>query len=555
MTAERTKSRWQTLRGRWPGLVWAVPLAATILIAYLGFQEIFEHGVSVHVQFGTAQGIKAGDTPVIYKGMQIGKVASIKLDDDKVHVDMRLLLNEEMKPLVVEGTQFWLVGAKPNFNDLSSITAAVTGMSIVMAPGNGPPARNFRGFDEPPIVMPDVPGERFMLHADIHGSVQAGASLYYRGEEAGKVTTVDFTGQNQFRIGIFVNKKFHGLVRPHTLFWNGAGVRLQLSSQGLTGSIPTPSELWSGGVEFGNEDPNLHEDAAPERTEFMLYPDRLTALDGPDGPDVLYEANFTGNVGLIGEKAPVLLNGFRVGVMRSHGLVVDSQTGAIRMPVVLSIQPHRMHVPEVGETDETGHRELTDRTLASLVASGMRLKLEQSPPIVGSFALAFEPGHGRGHLSPGTEFPVVPTVVSGDMSEITSNAASIMAKVNAIPIVEIGKNVRDMTSRLDNLMASAPMKTSLQHLANTLANVDSTVASVQPEIGPMVQKLRGAADAVQATAASANVMLGGNGFSHDASIPSAIRQLTDAARSMRDLADFLERHPESLLQGKAKESP
>jgi paraquat-inducible protein B len=50
-------------------------------------------------------------------------------------------------------------------------------------------------------------------------------------------------------------------------------------------------------------------------------------------------------------------------------------------------------------------------------------------------------------------------------------------------------------------------------------------------------------------------MLGGNGLSQDASIPGAIRQLTDAARSMRDLADFLERHPESLLQGKSKESP
>jgi hypothetical protein len=130
-----------------------------------------------------------------------------------------------------------------------------------------------------------------------------------------------------------------------------------------------------------------------------------------------------------------------------------------------------------------------------------------------------------------------------------------MAKINAIPITEIGHDVHDMTSRLDRLMASAPMKESLQHLASTLAGIDATIQQVQPEIGPMVQKLRGAADAVQATAASANLMLGGSGASQDASIPGAIRQLTDAARSIRELADFLERHPESLLEGKAKESP
>ena len=36
----------------------------------------------------------------------------------------------------------------------------------------------------------------------------------------------------------------------------------------------------------------------------------------------------------------------------------------------------------------------------------------------------------------------------------------------------------------------------------------------------------------------------------DADLPSAIRQLTEAARSIRSLTDYLSRHPEALLRGK-----
>jgi hypothetical protein len=36
-------------------------------------------------------------------------------------------------------------------------------------------------------------------------------------------------------------------------------------------------------------------------------------------------------------------------------------------------------------------------------------------------------------------------------------------------------------------------------------------------------------------------------------LPAAVRQLTEAAGSIRSLTDYLGRHPEALLRGKAKE--
>jgi hypothetical protein len=36
-------------------------------------------------------------------------------------------------------------------------------------------------------------------------------------------------------------------------------------------------------------------------------------------------------------------------------------------------------------------------------------------------------------------------------------------------------------------------------------------------------------------------------------LPEAIQQLTEAAQSVRSLADYLDRHPEALIRGKRPE--
>ena len=65
-------------------------------------------------------------------------------------------------------------------------------------------------------------------------------------------------------------------------------------------------------------------------------------------------------------------------------------------------------------------------------------------------------------------------------------------------------------------------------------------------------KLNRAADEAAAAAAAARGLLAGEGPNPDASLPHAIQELSDAAVSIRALADGLSRHPESLLKGKEK---
>ena len=53
-----------------------------------------------------------------------------------------------------------------------------------------------------------------------------------------------------------------------------------------------------------------------------------------------------------------------------------------------------------------------------------------------------------------------------------------------VPIVEIGADVRQITSKLSALIGSPQVKDSVDHLDSTLKQIDQTVKETRPKIGP-----------------------------------------------------------------------
>ena len=75
-----------------------------------------------------------------------------------------------------------------------------------------------------------------------------------------------------------------------------------------------------------------------------------------------------------------------------------------------------------------------------------------------------------------------------------------------------------------------------------------------PDIKTLVKSLRDTADAARGTLSSVQGMMGGNASNAaNTDLPKLMRELEDAARSVRVLADYLDRHPESLLRGRKEE--
>jgi hypothetical protein len=80
---------------------------------------------------------------------------------------------------------------------------------------------------------------------------------------------------------------------------------------------------------------------------------------------------------------------------------------------------------------------------------------------------------------------------------------------------------------------------------------------VGPQLGPTVasvhrtvDSLRQTATGIEQTTAAIRNLVNGSAAAPGASMQQALRELTDAARSIRSLADYLDRHPEALIQGR-----
>jgi paraquat-inducible protein B len=553
MTAPAPSRQTSTWRGRWPGLVWAVPLAALMVVAYLGLQAFAQRGIDVVVTFESAHGARAGDTPVVYKGVRIGRVSKIQISKDVRHVDMTLRLEPRTRDALRDGAKFWMIGAQPSLTDLSSLTAVVSGVSIGAAPGTGAPRRHFVGLDAPPPVPPGEPGSYYLLDGADLGATRIGAGVYYQGLEIGRVTQVTLDPTLGFRLTAFVEAPYDRLVKPDTVFYSTKALDVRLTRAGLGARLGPGNSALAGGVEFETPPQARGEPQSLSGATFRFYQDLDDAELGPVGPQVVYHVSISGG-GTLRPGAPVLLEGFSIGRVLSRGLTVDDGAGQAAADVQIAISPERLGLSDEIRGSEAlspdDWRRRTDPVLARLIRRGYRLQLSQSPPLLGPAALELvrldAPPPATGRLADGA----LPAAGTASLGSVIARADGLLRSAQAVPLADIGRNLKSLTGRLDALAGSPQLADSLTHLHATLASLDQITADVRPQAGPLAAKLAQAADQLDQVAGAANRMLGGAGAPASGDLPDTLRQVTAAARALRSLADDLDRHPEAVLKGK-----
>jgi paraquat-inducible protein B len=192
--------------------------------------------------------------------------------------------------------------------------------------------------------------------------------------------------------------------------------------------------------------------------------------------------------------------------------------------------------------------------MTSLVANHLRARLAQSPPLIGArqIELALVP-----------DAPPARLEVSGGIAEIptteTSGLDHLMAAAGQFPLQQIGDNARAITEHIKALSAAPQLKDSVVHLNSALKQLDQTLRTAGPKVAPTLQSvqdtvksLKGTARELEETVASARSILGDNPAAPDGSIEPTLLHISEAARSVRVLADYLDAHPESLIKGRGK---
>lgn len=553
MSGEGQRTQAAVRRSRWPGWIWAVPIVAVVIVGWLVLRQVINQGPTVTVTFDQSGGVKAGDTAVRYKGMNVGTVDDVSLSKDLHHVVMKLELDSSVENALRSGTRFWIVGASVDSVDLASLKTILSGSYIEMDPGPGKPTRNFVGLDRPAPVPAEAAGRRFLLHAQ-KLDVSAGASVYYLGLAVGKVESAKLgnDGRN-FDIAVFIDAPYDKFVHAGSVFFDAGAVRISTEGGGLSAHLTAVSALLTGAVGFDTSPAAAKGPVATAGQGYRLYASEDAALGAPAGPRISYLVKFDGTVGDLKPGAAVKLRGFRIGSVTDVSLAYDVADGKLETPVTIEIEPGRLKLAGVTLPADGNWRPLLDRALDHLITEGLRARLDQSPPFVGGHIVVLDstPGTKPAHLIMGGALPQIPATAGGSIAGLAGQASKIMAKINAMPLSEIAANLHQAIGHLDHLVASPKLTQSLDHLDRTLANLQRVTASATGKVGPLIESLRRTADATHQTIALANSVLGGNSGDQNRDLPQALYELTNAARSIRELANYLDRHPEAVLEGKS----
>ena len=81
-------------------------------------------------------------------------------------------------------------------------------------------------------------------------------------------------------------------------------------------------------------------------------------------------------------------------------------------------------------------------------------------------------------------------------------------------------------------------------LSKTLKQFDKTLVTIEPELSKVLQQ-------VDKTLVAMEMILN-NDSPLQEDLHETLRDLSRAAKSIKNLTDYLEKHPESLIQGKGK---
>ncbi|HTW71257.1 MAG TPA: MlaD family protein [Acetobacteraceae bacterium] len=538
---------------RWPGWIWSVPIAAAAIVGYLAVQQIALRGPEVTVTFPTGGGLQAGNTKVKLEGITVGSVETVHFRPDMHHVDAVLRLHGDMADHLGPGTTFWLEGQNPSLGNLASLKAVIAGPSIGVQPRPGHHLKHYVGLASKPPTAGDVRGTEFVLRGDRLGTIAANSPVFYRDLRVGEVQQTALEADNRhFRITVFIDAPFDRLVHDGTRFWNASAVQVSTSPNGPRLQFQSVPALFQGAVDFTTPD----QAGAPAKADavFRLYASRDAAQHAPDARAVTYRVTFqAGEAGDLPDGAAVTLADRRVGTVTGSTLQYDPATGMLRTVVTLAIEPSDIAL--AGAQWAPDARTQMNAMLSRLIAEGLRARLGSAIPVVGgkTVELAFVPAPTPASLGSGA-VPSIPAGPPSSVSGIIASVNAVAAKLNAMPIDQIAADVHQATQHIAALSASPRLQATLRNLDESMANVAQVTRQARTQAGPILAELRGVARQAQSAVAGVRSLVSGNALRGTppgtADVGDTLYELSRAARSLRQLADYLDRHPEALLRGR-----
>lgn len=532
--------------------VWIIPVLAALVALGIAAQRILSEGPTITIIFKSADGIEAGKTFVKYKEVNIGQVTAVRLTDDLGRVEVTARIAKSAAALMVDDAKFWVVRPRISLSGISGLSTLLSGDYIGFEAGaSTKKARQFAGIEVPPIITGSAPGSQFRLSAGDLGSLGIGSPVYFRRLPVGQVIAYDLAPDGRSVVlRIFVNAPYDRYVSTNSRFWNASGVDISLTANGVDVRTQSLVSLIEGGIAFESPPQATAETPAAADAAFTLHGDRANAMKQDESIATHYVLHFAETVRGLSVGAPVSFFGVLVGEVTDVGLTMNPATLDAHPRVGIVVFPERV-MASLPPEEEAKYRAAVKLPAArhALVRRmveqrGLRAQLMTGSLLTGQrfVSLGYFPKATKARLDWNAQVPELPTVIS-TLPEIEAKISSIIGKLERVPLDAIGNDLKKTLGTLDQTLKDA---------GTVLNNFD---AQVVPALKSTLDDARGALGSAERMLTSTETNIVGASAPGQLELRSAMSELARAARSLRVLADYLERHPEALIRGKTAEPP
>lgn len=310
---------------------------------------------------------------------------------------------------------------------------------------------------------------------------------------------------------------------------------------------------------------------------------------------------FDGSVKGLSIGAPVDFRGVRIGSVTDIKIFSDPRDLTFKIPVYIEIEPDRVTRLLVNGKVTGGPRQ-TAADYDALIERGLRAQLALQSLLTAQLyvLLDFYPEKPARLVGADPDVQELPT--------IPSKLEQISRTIEALPVDELVARFKDTLEGIERLVNSAELADTIRNLNQTVKDTGTMVRNLDGKIGPLLtdmdktviearrtlEEIRGqvkplatSADdtlkatrgfvqradkavepvltSVDATLKSTQAALQqaqktlasvenvtGDSSALNVELIETLQELQSAARSVRVLSDYLDRHPEALLRGKAE---
>ena len=279
---------------------------------------------------------------------------------------------------------------------------------------------------------------------------------------------------------------------------------------------------------------------------------------------------FQGSVKGLNVGSPVMFRGVRIGSVKKIELRYDASDLSFLIPVYVEIDSAKMLY--------VGHKPGTQHT-RELIKKGLRAQLEMQSIVTGQLMIdidLFPTDKPAILLGLDTSYDEIPT--------IPSTFEQYSKKLQDIPLGDLFDRLLSISRGLDRLVNNSDTQGTITSINHAARELQKTAKALNSRIDPIMTNVRDSSESFRSASRKIDNALSGergmpmqieqtldtardtfkqaekslraaevlisdrSTFFDD--VDSAVEEVTNAARSFRNLSDYLERHPESLIRGK-----